>query len=191
MEWWTYSLSDFLMFSPRVYARLVAGYNEAAWPAQVPALLAGLALLSRIAKPRPALLLLAAARAVAGWAFHWTRYAEIFLGAPWLAGACGVQALGCAGAAWLPVREPSAAFRRSGVALMIAGLVLLPLATAWGAQDWRRAEVFGLMPDPTALVTLGWLLSTTALPTWTRLTLAVLPALSLLVGIAHRVALAQ
>ena len=44
-EWWTYRLSDFLMFSPRTYWRLIENYNQAIWPAQVVALAAGLVLL--------------------------------------------------------------------------------------------------------------------------------------------------
>lgn len=191
MEWWTYGLSDFLMFSPRVLARLVAAYNQAAWPAQLPALLAGTALLALTARARLALPVLALAWATTGWAFHWTRYADIFLAAPWLAGACGVQALLSLAAIALPPRESHAPTRRSGLLLMAAGLVLWPLATALAAQDWRRAEVFALMPDPTALVTLGWLLANRSLPGWTRAGLAVLPAFSLLFGIATWVALAQ
>lgn len=31
-EWWTYRLHDFLMFSPRAYARAVELYHEAVWP---------------------------------------------------------------------------------------------------------------------------------------------------------------
>ena len=31
-EWWTYSLSDFLLFSPRTYYRLFELYNLAVWP---------------------------------------------------------------------------------------------------------------------------------------------------------------
>ena len=41
-EWWTYSLTDFLLFSPETYARLLLRYNEAVWPAQLPVLAAGL-----------------------------------------------------------------------------------------------------------------------------------------------------
>ena len=33
-EWWTYTLSDFLLFSPRTYYRLLELYNLATWPAQ-------------------------------------------------------------------------------------------------------------------------------------------------------------
>ena len=45
-EWWTYSLSDFLLFSPRTYYRLFELYNLAIWPAQILALALGLAILA-------------------------------------------------------------------------------------------------------------------------------------------------
>ena len=45
-EWWTYSLSDFLLFSPRTYYRLVELYNLAIWPAQLVALAIGAAILA-------------------------------------------------------------------------------------------------------------------------------------------------
>jgi hypothetical protein len=44
-EWWTYSLSDFLMFSPRTYYRLFELYNAAIWPAQVAAIALGVTIL--------------------------------------------------------------------------------------------------------------------------------------------------
>ena len=34
-EWWTYTLSDFLLFSPRTYYRLFELYNDEIWPAQI------------------------------------------------------------------------------------------------------------------------------------------------------------
>ena len=40
-EWWTYSLSDFLLFSPRTYYRLFELYNREIWPAQMAALVLG------------------------------------------------------------------------------------------------------------------------------------------------------
>src|SRR5262245_33918588 len=42
-EWWTYSLSDFLLFSPRIYYRLFELYNAAIWPLQILALMLGAA----------------------------------------------------------------------------------------------------------------------------------------------------
>ncbi len=43
-EWLTYSLSDFLLFSPRTYYRLFELYNRAIWPGQLIALGLGLAI---------------------------------------------------------------------------------------------------------------------------------------------------
>ena len=40
-EWWTYSLSDFLLFSPRTYYRLFELYNADIWPAQIVSLALG------------------------------------------------------------------------------------------------------------------------------------------------------
>ena len=34
-EWWTYTISDFLMFSPRTYYRMLERYNTAIWPGQI------------------------------------------------------------------------------------------------------------------------------------------------------------
>lgn len=34
-DWATYTLADFLMFSPRVYFRLVERYNQGLWPLQL------------------------------------------------------------------------------------------------------------------------------------------------------------
>ncbi len=34
-EWWTYTLSDFLLFSARTYYRLFELYNRDVWPAQL------------------------------------------------------------------------------------------------------------------------------------------------------------
>src|SRR3954466_3939480 len=44
-EWWTYNLSDFLLFSARTYFRLFEIYNAAIWPAQLAALGIGIAIL--------------------------------------------------------------------------------------------------------------------------------------------------
>jgi hypothetical protein len=44
-DWWTYSLSDFLLFSPRTYYRLFELYNLAIWPMQLLAFAGGFAIL--------------------------------------------------------------------------------------------------------------------------------------------------
>ena len=90
-EWFSYGLSDFLMFSPRTWWRLVERGNAGAAPWI--ALAGGAALLALAARREPraaaaGALLLAVAWAWVGWSFHWSRYAQVFLAAPWLAVGC-------------------------------------------------------------------------------------------------------
>ena len=193
-EWWTYGLSDFLMFSPQAYWRLVARYNAAWWPAQALATVAPLALLAAMRSRhawavRAGLLLLAIGWGWLGWAFHWQRYAEIFLAAPWTAAVCALQALLLVMAAALPLRgvnrQPAAA------AWLLAALALLyPLLAPLTGHPWAEAEVFGFMPEPTALATLGAVLGCTRIAGPARVLLAILPVLSLALGAATRVLIA-
>jgi hypothetical protein len=189
-EWWTYGLSDFLMFSPQAYWRLVARYNQWGWPAHLAAQAAALALPALLARDsvaarRCALVLLAVAWAWVGWAFHWQRYAEIFLGAPYLAVACGVQALLLLAAACLPWRGvPASSARATGLVLAAAAAVY-PLLAPLTGHALEEAEVFGWMPDPTALATLG-ALGLLPMPGRWRAALCALPLLSLALGIATR-----
>lgn len=187
-EWASYGLSDFLMFSPQAYWRLVERYNAAYWPAQLLAIVAGLASLA-CARPLPrvGLLLLALAWAWVGWAFHWRHYAEIFLAAPAIALAFGVQAGLLAVAALRGRFEGSG--HRAGLVLGLAAVLLHPLLAPVEGRPCRQAEVFGFLPDPTALATLGFLLAC-GLPRWQRAVLAVVPALSLLLGLLTRSQLA-
>jgi hypothetical protein len=190
-EWWTYGLSDFLMFSPEAYWRLVARHNAAGWPVQFlgTAAAATLLVLGRSDNPqatRAALLLLAAAWASVAWAFHWRHYAEIFLAAGWLALAWGVQAVLLVLAAALAPRDGRvpAALRTAGT-LLLALALLYPLLAPLTGHPWSEAEVFAWMPDPTALATLGTLLLA-RMAHAARAMLAVLPVLALAFGAATR-----
>ncbi|WP_306394624.1 DUF6064 family protein [Telluria beijingensis] len=169
-EWWTYTLSDFLMFSQRSYYRLIALYNEAIWPAHLLALATGLAVIACIARPSPrtrrsALLVLAVAWAWVAWAYHLQRYADINTAGPWFALAFGVQALLLC---FMALRSQGAAPARvqKQVALGLAGLAVIgyPLLALGGDRGWSQAEVFGIAPDPTAVATLGVLLACRAHP---------------------------
>lgn len=190
-EWWTYGLSDFLMFSPQAYWRLVARHNAAGWPVQVLAQAAVLSLpllLRRrdAAWPRRiALLVLALAWAAVGWLFHAQLYSEIFLAAPWVAAACGLQSLLMVLLALRPCRgEVDAVLRTLGLALLAAA-ALYPLLAPLAGQGMGEAEVFGWMPDPTAVATLGAMCMLPMHSAW-RVVLCVLPALSLALGMATR-----
>ena len=163
-EWWTYSLSDFLMFSSRSYYRLIESYNAAIWPAHLLALVAGVIVIGAIARSRhslhrSALQVLAAAWGWVAWAYHVERYAEINTAAPYFAAAFAVQALLLC---WLAYRPANAAPAPQPLALGLSGLAILayPLLTlARDGGTWRQAEVFGIVPDPTVVATLGMLLA--------------------------------
>jgi hypothetical protein len=163
-EWWTYSLSDFLMFSSRSYYRLIESYNAAIWPAHFLALVVGVIMLGAIARPRQnlqrsAALVLAAAWGWVAWAYQLERYAEINTAAPYFAAAFAVQALLLC---WLVFKPGNAAPAPQRVALGMTGLAIFAyplLALARDNGEWRQAEVFGIVPDPTVVATLGMLLA--------------------------------
>jgi len=194
-EWWTYRLSDFLMFSPATYWRLVERYNRDVWPLQPMAIAAGAMFLWWAAARRPA-----AGRVVAamlapvwlwvGWAFHWQRYAPINWAAEYLAMAFALQALLLFAVALIapdadtPPGGPLP--RAGGLALAVIGLVGYPLIALAAGRSWSQSEVFAVMPGPTAMTSVGLLLLAGA-PR--RRWLAVIPALALLVEMATQWAL--
>lgn len=193
-EWWTYGLSDFLMFSPATYWRLVDHYNRDVWPLQLPMIAAGVMLSWWAAARGPragkvAAAVLAPAWLWVGWAFLWQRYASINWGAEYVSVAFALQALMLMAAAFTRPRDarPVGPLLRSGGLLLVAlALLVYPLAALAQGRPWSHSEVFGIMPGPTALGTLGLLaLSGGAHWRW----LAVIPALSLAAELATRVAM--
>jgi hypothetical protein len=81
-EWWSYTLEDFLLFSPRVYWRLFELHNKAVWPLQILTLLLGTAVLVWVVQPRPwsdrvISAILASTWIWIAWAFLWNRYSQI------------------------------------------------------------------------------------------------------------------
>lgn len=163
----SYSLSDLLLFSDRVYRRMFILHNETWWPLQAVTLASGLFVLWNIARPsrlglRIACAALAAMWAFVAWAFFWERYATINWAAPYLTPAFALQAALLAALALRPL-SVAAGQERISVARVLATLVGAtalagyPLITGLGTGSWRGAEVVGLTPDPTALLTLALL----------------------------------
>ena len=196
--WLTYSPQDFLLFSERVYWRLFELHNAALWPAQVSAFLAGLVILALLLRRplwsgRIEAVLLALAWTVVGLTFL-PRYAEInwivgdlipvFAGQAVLLIFLGAVARGLDG-------RPDGARRWIGFALSLYGLAVPPLAALAGGRGVTGMEIVGLMPDPTAIVTLGVLIA--AGRGWQALLLAVVPGVWCLaswatlatLGVAH------
>lgn len=166
-EWWTYSLSDFLLFSPRTYYRLYELYNAAIWPAQVVALGLGLAiwvLLRRLtaSRERAIAAILAGCWLWVAIAFHARRYATINWAAAYFAAAFALEA---ALLIWFGVVRGRLSFDRSvdlatraGRGIFLFALVIEPPVGPLLGRRWRGVEIFGVAPDPTAIATLGILL---------------------------------
>jgi len=160
-EWWTYTLSDFLLFSPRTYYRLLELYNLAVWPLQVVGVVVGLAAiaLSLGSRGRLVSLSLALSWLWVAWAFHARHYAQINWAAPWFAAAFAIQAaalltLGTiAGRLHFRVERDARTWLAMGLAaIAVAGY---PLVAPLAGHGWASAETFGLTPDPTALATVA------------------------------------
>jgi hypothetical protein len=172
-EWWSYSLSDLLMFSARTYYRLFELYNLAIWPAQLLAAAAGLALLLCVARPsaaagRIAPAMLAACWLWVAWAYHAERYAQINLAANYFAIGFALEALLLL---WFgTVRGELALARvrggagRAALGLLLFALLAYPLLAPASGRAWRQFEMFGVAPDPTALATLALLLVSSRVP---------------------------
>ena len=165
-EWWTYRLRSFVLFSARTYDRLIETYNGDAWPLQLPVLAAATAALvwlGRAPSARRDRLVLAglcAAWCSVAWAFEHRRFAAINWAADYMALLFAVQAAALGGLALrggVTLRRETA-LDDAALALAATGVVVLPLLAATLGRSWARAEVFALMPAPTALATLGCLL---------------------------------
>jgi hypothetical protein len=178
-----YSLSDFLMFAPRVYYRLFELYNRAFWPTQLLALLLGLAiiaLLFRAAGTRRRIIpaILGVLWIWVAWAFLWERYATINWPIAYVVPAFILEALlliGIGVAGRLLVFAPSGKpADMAGVALFVAALLLYPALAPLMGRGWPAAEIFGFAPDPTAVATLALLALADG---WFRWLLMIIPLL--------------
>jgi uncharacterized protein DUF6064 len=166
-EWWTYRLSDFLLFSPKAYRRLFEIYNAEIWPAQIAA--AGLALAigmllrrGTVLRGRVICALVAACWLWVAIAFHARRYATINWAATGFAWGFSLEA-----ALWVWVGVVRARFTlvpsagrvsRFGVGLFVFAVSVEPGIGLLAGRTWRQAEIFGVAPDPTAVGSLGLLL---------------------------------
>ncbi len=163
-EWWTYTIADFLMYSARTYYRLIERFNSTFWPLHLLGVALGIAILvAAIRRPawsRAVLFALAVSWAFVAVGWFWLRFRGISTGAGWFAAVFGIEALLLAMAA----SRTRAAFPEQrtmahwiGIALLVVALAY-PLLAITSGRGVRQSEVFGLLPDPTALGTIGTLL---------------------------------
>jgi Family of unknown function (DUF6064) len=163
-EWWTYSLSDFLLFSPRTYYRLFELYNSAIWPLQIVALALGVAILGLLLREvawrgRAIAAMLAACWLWVAWAYFLKRYETINWAADYFAVGFAVEALLLV---WVGIVRDRLRFRPSRDFIALAGLCIFlfalfvhPLIGPLAGRAWLQVELFGVAPDPTVVATLG------------------------------------
>jgi hypothetical protein len=180
-EWWTYSLTSFLLFSARTYYRLFELYNADVWPLQLVTLALGVAIVALIfrraaSSGRIIAVVLAAFWLFVAWAFLLERYDPINFVARYFALGFAAQA---ALLIWTGVIRDRLQFDsgsvagKIGLALVSYALLAHPLIAPLSGRPWAQAEIFGIALDPTALATLGVLLAASR-PHWH---LMILPAL--------------
>jgi hypothetical protein len=177
-EWWTYSPSDFLLFSPRTYYRLLELYNAEVWPAHVVALALGLIILVALGGERARAIpaFLALAWLWVAWAYLLSRFDTINWAAKYVAGAFAFEALLLIVTALLPnwFRLRADAFGVAGRALFAFALIVQPLmGPLLIGRPWAQIEMFGIAPDPTVVATLGVLVAA-ARPHWELLVIPLL-----------------
>ena len=182
-EWWTYTLSDFLMFSPQVYYRLFELHNRALWPAQLLTLGLGFAIFYLLLRREDG-----AHRAICvmvgtlwiwlAWAFFWERYATINWAAAYVAPLIVIEGLLLI---WLGAIGTQPIFASSRKAADLAALALFafalffyPLLAPFMGRSWFSGEFFGIAPDPTALATLALLACAQGRKRWLAM---IIPAL--------------
>jgi Family of unknown function (DUF6064) len=160
-EWWTYSLQDFLLFSPRTYYRMFALYNDAVWPAHTVTMALGIVciVLTRRGGDNANHIVLGVLAALWLWialVFHAERFATINWAATYYAYVFALQA---ALLLWFALVGPQTANpparNTAPLALALFAIVLQPAIGPLLGRDWHQAEVFGLAPDPTAVATLA------------------------------------
>jgi hypothetical protein len=161
-EWLTYSLSDMLLFSEQVYWRLFTLENAELRPMPLLAplvFLVALALHNR--RPTGGLRLLLALLALSwfsvGSNFIMQRYAPINWAMSYAGPIFFLQAIAYAVMAFLgPARgKVSPGEIKAGYALILAGTLVYPLLALLRGRSLADAEIAGIAPDPTALVSLG------------------------------------
>ena len=174
----SYRLHDLLMFSADVYFRLFETVNRHWWPAPlVGAVLVcfvGVATwLRRAVRLTP--VLLAGAWAAVALLYFRDGFAQIHWLGPWWTRAFLLQSL-----LWLvwaamarPVVTDSRPIRTAGLLLLLAAAAWPVLTVAFQRPIWQ-AQVAGLAPDATVVMSLGLLLALTPARPWAA-ALLVLP----------------
>ena len=153
-EWWTYSLTNFLLFSPRTYYRLFELTNADVWPLQLVTLALGLAIAFLIWRPRAwsgraIATILTALWLFVAWAYLLERYDAINWAARYFAVAFALQA---ALLVWAGVLRNCLIFStrdaaaKIGLAMFLYALAIHPLIPPLTGRPIIQAEISASRP---------------------------------------------
>jgi uncharacterized membrane protein YwaF len=165
--WWTYGITDLVLFTPETYFRLFELYHRDWWPMQLACLaMAVVILLCLWLRParggRVIAILLAASWGWVGWAFLHLRFAPIHWVANWYAVAFFLQALLLfiygVSRRGMEFETGNTVRTGIGVVVLLFALLVMPATAHLSGREWMQAELFAMTPDATALATLGLLL---------------------------------
>ena len=155
---------DFLLFSPRVYYRLIELHNAALWPLQLAALALGLLVLFAALRGGPTasrtvFAILGALWMWVAWSYLWERYASInwtiAYAAP-LFTAQGLALIWCGAIREKLQLAPVTGLVSGATAVLLTAAVIgYPLIAPLTGRPWAAAETFSIFPEPTALATLA------------------------------------
>ncbi|WDD97852.1 DUF6064 family protein [Thalassomonas actiniarum] len=162
-------LSDFLMFMPESYSRLITHYNQAVWPLPLFTLLLGAVNLVLIKsrylhRNRLVNLSLACHWLWVGLVFHYHYFSTINWAAPAFALLFSLQAALLF--FWGVIKNkihyqaPFTPVGYAGLFIYLFVLLLYPALTAYWHQGRQSADYYGVGADATCLATLGLLLMT-------------------------------
>ena len=151
--WWTYGISDLVLFTPETYFSLFELFHRDWWPVQLACMvMAVIIMLCLWLKParggRLIAILLGASWAWVGWAFLHLRFAAIHWVADWYAIAFYLQALllfvyglsprGMDFGIGNPLRAGI------GVLMLLGALLVMPVTAYLTGREWMQAELFAM-----------------------------------------------
>lgn len=162
----SYSLSDFILFSERVYYRQFELYNHAIWPLHVLAILFSFVIVYTLWKKPAAAwsgrliaVLLALSWVWVAWAFLYNRFYQIHVVANWYALGFVLQA---GLIFWygmiknqFTLSEQNRSKINIGLVLLFISFILYPFIALMTGRSWLQFEMFSLAPDPTVLATVA------------------------------------
>lgn len=157
-------MSDFILFSDRVYYRQFELYNNAIWPLHLIAILFSLVIIYTLWKTpvwtgRLIAVLLTLSWVWVAWAFLYERFYQIHVVANGYALGFVLQA---GLITWYGIiknqftlSEDSRPRINTGLVLLFISLILYPFIAFMTGRSWLQFEMFSLTPDPTVLATIA------------------------------------